>query len=83
MGTAIFVIVLLALFIWTLTKLRLSTFLYIASFNATVAGIGLTQWNDGIGTMVVIAGVVLGVLAYLRGRSEKQKAAVAQAAANR
>jgi hypothetical protein len=83
MGTAIFAIVLLALFIWSLTKLRLSTFLYILSFTTASSGVKLTGWNDGLGTLITIAGVVVGVLAFLRGRSEKRRAAVAQAAANK
>jgi hypothetical protein len=82
-GMIIFLVVLAIAFIWSLTKLRLSTFLYILSFTTASSGVKLTGWNDGLGTLITIAGVVIGVLAFLRGRAEKRKAAVAQAAANK
>jgi asparagine N-glycosylation enzyme membrane subunit Stt3 len=63
-GTVLLVIVFLALFIWALRKNGLKTNLSIAAFFAVSTGLGMWQWNQGIGIAVTILGVALGVGAY-------------------
>ena len=78
-GTWVVLIILLVAFGFSLKKIGLRGFLWIAGFIVMGRGIQLTGFDSDAGTVTVIFGAVLLVIAFVLGRAAKKKAAAAAA----